>query len=75
MAATMTPPQPARTRTGRLALVVADAGWYTTENLFREVPGDRARTLQLRCADYRVAWTKGWRPWNGPGPPLRRVCS
>ena len=67
MAGTLTSPQPSRTRTGRLALVVADAGWYTTENLFREVPGDRASTLQLHCADYRVAWAKGWRPWNRRG--------
>ena len=53
---------------GRLALAVADAGWYTTENLFREVSPDRASTLLLRCADVRVAWSKGQRPWNWNRP-------
>jgi teichuronic acid biosynthesis glycosyltransferase TuaH len=52
----------------RLALAVADAGWYTTENLFREVPEARASTLLLRCADVRVAWSKGERPWNWNRP-------
>ncbi len=32
---------------GRLAVVVADAGWFTTENLFREAPESRAATLRL----------------------------
>ena len=47
-------------------LVVADAGWFTTANLFQEVPADRASTLLLRCSDYRVAWGQGKRPfsWN-----------
>jgi len=57
-----------RTQRGRLALAVADAGWFTTENLFREVPADRATTLLLRCADYRVAWIQGGRPWSWNGP-------
>jgi len=48
----------------RMALAVADAGWFTTENLFTEVPEGRASTLLLKCADVRVAWTKGQRPWN-----------
>ncbi len=49
-------------------LVVADAGWFTTANLFREVPADRASTLLLRCSDYRVAWQQGKRllGWNKP---------
>ena len=49
-------------------LVVADAGWFTTANLFREIPEDRATTLLLRCSDYRVAWQQGKRPftWNKP---------
>ena len=49
-------------------VVVADAGWFTTANLFRETPDDRATTLLLRCADYRVAWSQGKRPfgWNRP---------
>lgn len=52
----------------RRDLVVADAGWFTTANLFRETPTDRAATLLLRCADYRVAWRQGQRPfgWNKP---------
>jgi teichuronic acid biosynthesis glycosyltransferase TuaH len=52
----------------RLALAVADAGWFTTENLFREIHPDRASTLLLRCADVRVAWSKGQRPWNWNRP-------
>jgi teichuronic acid biosynthesis glycosyltransferase TuaH len=58
----------AQTDQDGLALVVADAGWYTTENLFREIPSDRAATLLLRCADVRVAWSKGQRPWNWNRP-------
>ena len=70
----------------QLALAVADAGWYTTENLFGEVPRSRASTLLLRCSDVRVAWGQGQRPWRWnqaggrrtrpgpvaarPGPPL-----
>ena len=52
----------------RWNLVVADAGWFTTANLFRETPTDRAATLLLRCSDYRVAWSQGKRPfrWNQP---------
>lgn len=52
----------------RWDLVVADAGWFTTANLFRETPTDRASTLLLRCSDYRVAWSQGKRPfgWNSP---------
>ena len=52
----------------RLALAVADAGWFTTENLFAEVPEARATTLLLRCADVRVAWSKGERPWTWNRP-------
>ena len=55
----------------RPALAVADAGWFTTENLFREVPPDRASTLLLRCADVRVAWQKGQRPWSWNRPAER----
>ena len=62
------PPIAGSNRSVKLALAVADAGWFTTENLFREVPEARASTLLLHCADYRVAWAKGWRPWaGGPG--------
>ena len=63
--------EPIGTDRGRLALAVADAGWYTTANLFAEVPEGRASTLLLRCADVRVAWSQGERPWrwNRPASP------
>ena len=47
----------------RLALAVADANWFTTENLFREVPGRAARTLLLQCIDYNNAFRRGLPPW------------
>lgn len=50
--------------TARLALAVADANWFTTENLFREVPESRARTLLLQCIDYNNAFRRGQPPWN-----------
>jgi teichuronic acid biosynthesis glycosyltransferase TuaH len=68
MATTLTRPRRPQTDRHRFALAVADAGWYTTENLFREVPSDRASTLLLRCADVRVAWSKGQRPWSWNRP-------
>jgi teichuronic acid biosynthesis glycosyltransferase TuaH len=68
MASTLPTSRLPRTDRDRLALAVADAGWFTTENLFREVPVDRASTLLLRCSDIRVAWSKGERPWNWNRP-------
>jgi teichuronic acid biosynthesis glycosyltransferase TuaH len=54
----------ARPGTARpLALAVADANWFTTENLFREAPGARARTLLLQCIDYNNAFRRGLPPW------------
>ena len=47
----------------RLALAVADANWYTTENLFREVQRDDVSTLLLKCVDYYNAWRRGQPPW------------
>jgi hypothetical protein len=47
----------------RLALAVADANWYTTENLFREVERDDVATLLLTCCDYYNAWRRGQPPW------------
>jgi teichuronic acid biosynthesis glycosyltransferase TuaH len=47
----------------RLALAVADANWYTTENLFREVEKDHVSTLLLKCYDYYNAWMRGLPPW------------
>jgi glycosyltransferase involved in cell wall biosynthesis len=68
MASTSTQPRRPRIDRDRLALAVADAGWYTTDNLFRELPEDRASTLLLHCSDVRVAWSKGQRPWNWNQP-------
>lgn len=56
----------------RLALAVADASWFTTENLFREVRRENVSTLLLRCMDYRVAWAKGMRPWSWGGVTRQR---
>jgi glycosyltransferase involved in cell wall biosynthesis len=50
--------------TARMALAVADANWFTTENLFREVPADRASTLLLKCIDYNNALRSGTPPWT-----------
>jgi hypothetical protein len=49
---------------GRLALAVADANWYTTENLFREVGREDVATLLLKCVDYVNAWRRGQPPWS-----------
>jgi glycosyltransferase involved in cell wall biosynthesis len=48
---------------GRLALAVADANWYTTENLFREVEREDVATLLLKCVDFFNAWKRGQPPW------------
>ncbi len=68
MASTLTPPRVPSSDQRRMALAVADVGWYTTENLFRETPDSRASSLMLRCADVRVAWSKGERPWTWNRP-------
>ena len=71
MAGTLLTPHlevPGRTQSPRMALAVADAGWYTTEHLFAETAADRADTLLLRCSDYRVAWSQGKRPWTWNRP-------
>ena len=52
-----------------LALAVADANWFTTENLFRELHRPGVSTLLLKCDDYRNAWRRGVRPWS-PGAGL-----
>ena len=65
---------------GRLALAVADANWYTTENLFREVQRENVSTLLLKCIDFYNAWRQGQPPWawgralhrSGPGPLAAR---
>ena len=48
----------------RLALVVADVNWATTDSLFRELDEEDVATLALRCMDYRNGWRKGIRPWS-----------
>jgi teichuronic acid biosynthesis glycosyltransferase TuaH len=58
--------------TERLALAVADAGWFTTENLFREVHSQDVSTLLLKCMDWRNAWQKGLRPWSWNGALRQR---
>ena len=47
----------------RLALAVADANWYTTENLFREIDRPTVSTLLLKCFDYYNAWMRKLPPW------------
>ncbi len=54
-----------------LALAVADANWFTTENLFRELDREDVATLLLTCIDYRNAWNRGLRPWNWSVPSRR----
>jgi teichuronic acid biosynthesis glycosyltransferase TuaH len=71
MTSTFREPRIVPTDRARLALAVADAGWYTTGNLFAEVPTSRASTLLLRCNDVRVAWSKGQRPWNWNRPVVQ----
>ncbi|GIW87078.1 MAG: hypothetical protein KatS3mg108_1402 [Isosphaeraceae bacterium] len=56
----------------RRALVVADAGWFTTESLFAELDRPDTSTLLLTCLDWRNAWRRGQRPWNWNRPPRRR---
>src|SRR4051812_43638912 len=46
-----------------VALAVADANWYTTENLFGAVQRTDAPTLLLKCIDYYNAWQRGLPPW------------
>src|SRR5262245_57437698 len=49
---------------GRLALAVADAGWATTENLFREMDRESVAVLMLKCMDYVNGWRRGVYPWS-----------
>ncbi len=50
-----------------LGLVVADAGWFTTENLFREIDDDAVALLLLKCQDYVNGSRRGVYPWS-------RIC-
>ncbi len=48
---------------GPLALAVADANWFTTENLFAELDRPGTSTLLLKCIDYYNALRRDARPW------------
>ena len=48
----------------RMALAVADANWFTTENLFSELDRPGVDTLLLNCLDYYNAWRQGNPPWR-----------
>ena len=56
---------------GGLSLAVADVGWFTTENLFREIDRDSVAVLLLKCLDYVNGWRRGLYPWS-PSCRLRR---
>ncbi|WZO96827.1 glycosyltransferase [Isosphaeraceae bacterium EP7] len=58
--------------TSRRALVVADANWFTTENLFGEIPEGLASTLLLKCMDYNNALRRGIPPWSWGGTLERK---
>jgi glycosyltransferase involved in cell wall biosynthesis len=63
---------PGAGRQARRALVIADAGWFTTESLFAELDREDTTTLLLTCLDWRNAWRRGQRPWTWNRPPRRR---
>ena len=47
-----------------LSLAVADVGWFTTENLFREIDRESVEVLLLKCQDYVNGWRRGMFPWS-----------
>jgi len=47
-----------------LALAVADVGWFTSENLFRDMDRDNVAVLLLKCLDYVNGWRRGLYPWS-----------
>ncbi len=51
-------------RATSLALVIADAGWFTTENLFREIDDESVSLLMLKCLDYVNGVGRGIYPWS-----------
>lgn len=59
-----TAPAPMTAGTSSLALAVADANWYTTENLFDALDRPGVDTLALKCLDYYNAWKQGGHPWS-----------
>jgi len=57
----------------QLALAVADANWFSTANLFREVDREGVAALLLKCQDVRNAWNQGRRrPWQWYSPVVER---
>jgi len=52
---------------GTLALAVADANWFTTDSLFRELDRPSVSTLLLSCMDYQNALMRGRPPWSWRG--------
>lgn len=59
--------------TEEMALVVADAGWHTTANLFRAIDRPNVSSLLLQCCDVANARTKGipvWRWWGSRPEPI-----
>lgn len=64
------PPAPPRSAT-TTALVIADANWFTTANLFRALQRPNVESLLLECHDYRNAWRRGLRPWSWNRPRVR----
>ncbi len=63
--------RPGPSVTAGLSLAVADAGWATTENLFREIDHESVAVLMLKCLDYVNGWQRGLYPWS-PACRLRR---
>ena len=55
----------------RLALAVADANWFTTENLFGDLERPDVASLLLHCADVVNALQAGRPPWRWSGPTRR----
>lgn len=47
-----------------LALIVADAGWFNTENLFRETDVESVSVLLYKCMDYWNGFRRGIHPWS-----------
>jgi teichuronic acid biosynthesis glycosyltransferase TuaH len=55
--------RPVREREG-LSLAVADVGWFTTENLYREIDRESVSVLLLKCQDYLNGWRRSLYPWS-----------
>ena len=64
MASSAIPPPLSVSAQKRMALAIADANWFTTENLFRELDRPGVDTLLLNCSDYYNAIRQGTPPWS-----------